>query len=112
MIFVETHAMVVLRMQFAVSKIINRYAHVNKATTEIQNFSVFVSAAEQMMTVQQLILASIDNVFQHVPQIHVATKQNALVSIMQQFANVLKVLMEIQRLDAMLSDAAKTMSAQ
>lgn len=102
----------VLRMQFAVSKIINRFAHVNKATTEIQKFSAFVSVAEQMMTVQQLILASINNVFQHVPQIHVVIEPNALASIMLLSANVLKVSMEIQRLDAMLSDAAKTMSAQ
>lgn len=112
MIFVEIHAMDVLRTQFAVLKIINRFVRVNKATMEIQKYNAFKLVAEQTMNVQQHILASIDNVCQPVRQTHAVTKLNAMASITLLFVNVHKVSMEIPRLVAMLSDAEKTTSAQ
>lgn len=113
MIFVEIHAqLAVHRMLFAALKIINQYAHVNKATMEIQKYNVFELDVDQMMNAHPHTIVLIDNVFQLVLPIRAVTKLNAMALITLLFVNVLKDLMVIQRSVAMLSVVEVMMNAR
>lgn len=79
-----------------------------------QKFNVHVLDVELMTIVQQLIRASIDNVYQHVRlmEVHVVNALNAMESIITWFVNVDLVSQVIQRLDAISSAAEATQNVQ
>lgn len=79
-----------------------------------QKFNVHVLDVELMTIVQQLIRASIDNVYQHVRlmEVHVVNALNAMESITTRFVNVDLVSRVIQRLDAISSAAEATQNVQ
>lgn len=113
MIFVEIHALV-HRMPYAVSKITNRFAHVNKDIMDNQKSSVFILAVDQMTNVQQRTRASIDNVYQFalVTEAHAVNGLNATESITMLCANANQVMLAIQRLDVKLSVVEVTANVQ
>lgn len=79
-----------------------------------QKFNVHALDVELMMIAQQLIRASIDNVYQHVRlmEAHVVNALNAMESITMRFVNADLVSQVIQRLDAISSAAEATQNVQ
>lgn len=113
MTFVEIHAPV-HQTQFVELINTNRFAHANKDTMGSQKFNVHVLDVELMTIVQQLIRASIDNVYQHAQlmEAHVVNVLNAMESITTRFVNVDLVSLAIQKLDAISSAAEVTQNVQ